>query len=75
VGTRNFAVIRHIVGSVRSRELMSTLIDSISHGIPKALSEVVMLERALRKGVATFAAGPLPDYVQAEFVQERCPSA
>jgi hypothetical protein len=33
----------------RSRELMSTLIDSVSQGVPKALSEVVMLGRTLKK--------------------------
>jgi transposase len=36
----------------RSRELMSTLIDSVSQGVPKALSEVVMLGRTLKKRAA-----------------------
>jgi transposase len=36
----------------RSRELMSTLIDSVSQGVPKELSEVVMLGRTLKERAA-----------------------
>ena len=36
----------------RSRELMSMLIDSVSQGLPKALSEVVMQGRTLNKRAA-----------------------
>ena len=34
---------------VKGRELMTTLIESISHGVPSALSEVVTLGRTLKK--------------------------
>jgi hypothetical protein len=40
----------------RSRELTSTLIDSVSQGVPKAMREVVMLGRELKKRAAEFAA-------------------
>ena len=33
----------------KGRELMTTLIESISHGVPKALSEVTTLGRTLKK--------------------------
>ena len=36
----------------RGRELMTKLIDSISHGVPAALTEVITLGRTLKNGAA-----------------------
>lgn len=36
----------------KARDLMTTLIESISHGVPKALSEVITLGRTLKKRAA-----------------------
>lgn len=42
------AAYRHEVRS-RGRELLTKLIDSVSHGVPKALTEVITLGRTLKK--------------------------